>query len=574
MNMPLTDIVTCKIHPGIGIARLGNSQTEFFIGPEIPGVFEPPVGGYKEAGNPAAVKRQAARFRIYGYDSHGKVVQEITADEAQIEWTVHLANKKAEWHEFQGPDGEQSFLTSPRRNSDIANRRSLILDPGADTVTGRNDRKELSDLLRVAQPPLNVTLGEIRTDDKGRLLVLGGLGRSGSWKPANSIINYANNNGWFDDVSDGPVAAKVTLNNGRHVTVAPSWVIVAPPDFAPAISNVVTLYDVLYEVALARNFIAPPARISFKKHILPILSRPVLLQWVNSTAFTGHGVGKKGDFLTNAKWRDLSNNSSQAHDLRKRVFSRLRNPNLDPQSQEAIKQADEFFMPRLSGDRGDESEGNVGTFLTLTKTQYEWMEQWVEGNFDADGDNLSNAIDPEGLDRAALEACAGGAFFPGIESGWFMRRASIYKEAFRIDHDYLDEFDPAHTKIGAGDISKRMAIPWQADFFECRQDWWPAQRPDDVLTLANFEEVRQLDIELANLTPGTTAFQKKKTKRDKIWARRLLWARSLPQDSPAGDNEMVKQWSRLGFIVDRKDGTPFDLNGQPQFVETERDPTL
>jgi hypothetical protein len=202
------------------------------------------------------------------------------------------------------------------------------------------------------------------------------------------------------------------------------------------------------------------------------------------------------------------------------------------------------------------------------------MSQWAEGNFDADGDDLTNTIDPEGLDRAALEACAGGAFFPGIESGWFMRRASIYKEAFRIDHDYVDEFDPAQPKIGAGDISKRMALPWQADFFECRQDWWPAQRPDDVMTLAAFEQVRQLDVELANLTPGTAPFQKKKTQRDKIWARRALWSRPLPQAAPAGDNEMVKQWSRLGFIVDRKDGTPFDLNGQPQFVETERDPSL
>jgi hypothetical protein len=27
----------CRIHPGIGIARLGNSPTEFFIGPEASG---------------------------------------------------------------------------------------------------------------------------------------------------------------------------------------------------------------------------------------------------------------------------------------------------------------------------------------------------------------------------------------------------------------------------------------------------------------------------------------------------------------------------------------------------------
>jgi L-Lysine epsilon oxidase N-terminal/L-lysine epsilon oxidase C-terminal domain len=570
----IDDVVTCKIHPATGIARVGNSRTEFFLAPEIPGVYVPPPGGYKEAGNLAAIKRQAARFRIFGYDGQGNVVQELTAEQARISWTVHLASKKAEWHEFKGADGETGFPTARRRNPDVQDRRSLIIDPGPGTVTGLNDRKELSDLLRVAQPPLPVTLGEIRTDGDGRLLVLGGFGRSGSWKPDNPITNYANNNGWFDDISDGPVTATVTLNDGRELDVSPAWVIVAPPDFAPGIPNVVTLYDVLYEVALARHFFSPPTRLSFKQDILPILTRPVMLQWVNTTAFDGHGSGRRGDFLTNPMWHNLSNNAAQFRNLRNRIFARLRNPNLEPTDPEAIDQANDFFMPRLSGDLGDESEGNVGTFLTLTRTQYEFMRQWVDGNFEADGALLPDTITPEGLDRAALEACAGGAFFPGIESGWLVRRASIYKEAFRIDHDYVDEFDPTHPRIGAGDVSKRMALPWQADFYECRQDWWPAQRPDDVLTLDAFEQVRQFDLELAGLTPGTPEFQQKKAQRNQIWRTRVLWARSLPGSSPAGDNAMVRQWPRLGFIVDQSDGVSLTLDNEAQFVETERDPTL
>lgn len=35
-----TRIVRASIHPAIGIARLGNSATEFFIGPEV---AEPPL---------------------------------------------------------------------------------------------------------------------------------------------------------------------------------------------------------------------------------------------------------------------------------------------------------------------------------------------------------------------------------------------------------------------------------------------------------------------------------------------------------------------------------------------------
>jgi hypothetical protein len=34
----MPSIITCKIHPPIGIARIGNSPTELFIGREQPGV--------------------------------------------------------------------------------------------------------------------------------------------------------------------------------------------------------------------------------------------------------------------------------------------------------------------------------------------------------------------------------------------------------------------------------------------------------------------------------------------------------------------------------------------------------
>src|SRR5437867_5923285 len=91
----MATIETVKIHPAIGIARLGNSPTEFFVGPEKPGVHTPPRGGYKDAQR--RVKRQAARFRLFGYDKKGKLVKEVTSADAKIEWTVHLANSKAEW---------------------------------------------------------------------------------------------------------------------------------------------------------------------------------------------------------------------------------------------------------------------------------------------------------------------------------------------------------------------------------------------------------------------------------------------------------------------------------------------
>src|SRR5579871_6654717 len=83
----------CKIHPAVGIARVGDSTDESFIGPEAPGVAPDPPGGFKDRGG--RLKRQAARFRIYGYNAQGRVVQEITAADATITWTVHLVNKKS-----------------------------------------------------------------------------------------------------------------------------------------------------------------------------------------------------------------------------------------------------------------------------------------------------------------------------------------------------------------------------------------------------------------------------------------------------------------------------------------------
>jgi hypothetical protein len=56
------EIVRCAIHPAIGLARVGNSPEEFFIGPEVPGPHPVPEGGFKDTAG--RIKRQAARFRL------------------------------------------------------------------------------------------------------------------------------------------------------------------------------------------------------------------------------------------------------------------------------------------------------------------------------------------------------------------------------------------------------------------------------------------------------------------------------------------------------------------------------
>jgi hypothetical protein len=564
----MATIETVKIHPAIGIARVGNSPDQFFVGPELPGVCDVPPGGYKDAGEPGKgipprVKRQAARFRIFGYDRDGKAVGELTASEATITWTVHLANKKAEWFEFMGSDGEHNKPTAPRRNKKITDRKKLIIDPGPRTITGPGQSALFTGGQFVGIP---VPLGEIRTEKDGRLLVIGGFGKSGSSDKALPIKNYANNDGWYDDVSDGPVTAQVTLKGGRQLTATPSWVIVGPPDFSPPTRHFITFHDIAVEAAISRGFMQPTARPSFTQDIYPIFARTLDLQWVQEIALGGHGPesGGPGDFSKSLA--ELASNGPEHKEFRHHIFGILRNPNATGAA--AKQQASSNFMPLLSGDDGDKTFGKFGTWLSLTKTRYEMMRRWAEGEFEADWKGEpepTRKVTPEGLDRAALENCSGGPFFPGIEAAWLMRNASVYAEPFRFDH----------VQLVAGDVTKRSALPWQADFFECREHWWPAQRPDEVLTLANYNSLKELDQKLAKLDPKSAAFKNLKAQMDDLWRQRSPWARGLPVKAPAGDNAMVNDWHRLGFLVNQtKDGAPLRLNGQPQVVETERDASL
>ena len=57
MPIDLKKVKSCKIHPAIGIARVGDHPTEFFIGPETPGLYTPPPT-YK-SGTPPAINGRA-----------------------------------------------------------------------------------------------------------------------------------------------------------------------------------------------------------------------------------------------------------------------------------------------------------------------------------------------------------------------------------------------------------------------------------------------------------------------------------------------------------------------------------
>jgi len=504
----MQNITSVKIHPAIGIARLGNSPDEYFIGPEWPLADVTPQSGFRDV--EGRIKRQAARFRLFGYDSRGRVVKEITSADAEVTWTVHLANSKAEWVKFQGPKSRTNQTL--RRNPTVTDRTTLIIDPGPRSISGRNQSAKFD---TGAFMGALVELGEIRADKQGRLLVLGGFGNSSS--PNGTPIKedeFANNDGWHDDTSDGPVSATVRLkNNGANLAVAGAWVICAPPKFAPPIYNVITLYDMLIQVAVDKLGFKLPAKPSFKNDIYPLLQRAINMKWVSG--MVAHPMEHADQRMPEHEVHH-GDVAGPAHATLKTVIP----PPGSPAARAAIfeKLRDPALSPRHSSGESDMPMVHSDFYPLevneqLTRIQYQAMRKWKDGKFVNDWSGPpapTKEITPAGLDRAALEFCVGGPFFPGIEASWLLRDVYKFVEPFRLDSG----------KLRAGDVTKQLAVPWQADFADCAQEgelaWWPAQHPDDVFPEAGGPQVP--------------------------------WTRDIIGDDTS-KSDMIQKWHRLGFII-------------------------
>jgi hypothetical protein len=562
-----------RIHPAIGVARVGNADpSTFFIGPEAPGygpLGSPPgsaVPPYKAADG--RVKPQGVRFRIFEYatvDGRLMPVREVTLDTpgvASITWSVHLANKKASFHQFAGPPGESS-APAGLRNASVADRASLEIDFGARTIAGRSQAPvefragsaaQVSCPLDASGAPVIDYIGQLRTDDGGRLVVIGGQGRA-AYQPATAppLATYANNDGWFDDASDGPVTAVVTIQDGGTLRDVPvdahggAWVLCTPPDFAPRIRGAVTGYDLLFDLAVrsipippenglyddggplarVRQFKAdftpgadlelPEAVPSFADDIQPVLLAAYNYWWVDGL------VTMKHNSLIDP---NLGNPDPQYQKDRQGVFIYLRPP-LGVTSQTGNR-----TMPHLLGDNPyTGSLPDAVHNLTLTHVQFALMRAWANGTFTPpDGSTPPAVITAHGLDKAVLENCVGGAFFPGIEFGWQIRNASLFAEPFRLNLAAKSGYWGETQTIGPGHFTRQMAVPWHADFNDCRNEgdygWWPSQRPTDVL-------------------PSATA------------SARVDWARPSKQFNSGKQvsqhSDMLENWYKFGFVVQSGD---------------------
>ena len=543
-----------RIHPSIGFARVGNSD-DFYLAPETlaaaPG--DGPVSGGLpiEAGTESkhitsaavrdaegALKRQAARFRIFRYDSDGAetypngggtevrigdVVDGRTV--ADVVWTVHVANKKANCYVLEYPSsGLLSVMANyeqglpPLRNPTFGDPnspervRKLTIDPGPRTVRGRNaapvdfDQHTVasfcdpstgavedlpdypksfpSDGFEVLYCPSGEidSLGRLLTDDRGRLLVAAAGGRACAWFQSDGnpypLSADVDNDGWFDDTADGPVSAVVVFDDGGVEQVHGAWVVATDPSYAPQTPNVVTLWDDIFDTWVRKLALMPslfdvgfnPGFCpSFDEHVLPFFRAAAMQRW--NTDLPPYAV----------EAHDAVGRITAADDPRDTLLSGLgyiRNPNNQGEADVAVP-----LMPLSLGDAG-------APFMLPTFTQYFFLSQWDAGRFEAAG--TSPALGPgEFLDKASLFNCLGGRFSPGIDMTFCVRDPELWEQdwqtsgggPFRIKPAPLDYrsatagtpfltqgYVPIHTGdagLEPGDTSKFMALPWHTDYNSC-----------------------------------------------------------------------------------------------------------
>lgn len=652
-----------RIHPAIGIARVGNSP-QYYLGPETMAGLPLTDGGAAVGGLPirpgtesetitsselrdryGALKRQGARFRIYAYSEEAarrypsgegteiKIGSEVDGHRVvDIVWTVHLANKKAAWYYLSDDLGMEAYdsanastlaLRNPSEGNDpnnAARLRKLVIDPGPRAICGTDQGRVRFDKATFAcyggaagairevpgypksfpddafsgmyTPTGKIeTLGELETDEQGRLIVLGGHGISCGWlqpngepyplegvQIADGVFGDVNANGWFDDTSDGPVSAVLVLDDGSVRKVSGAWVVSTLPSYAPQTLNVVSVWDDVFDTWVRKIRLLPEVFRSrfqssykpyFEEDIYPIFRAAALQRWNTN-------LPKRAIAAHDAVGRIKGTDNPGDTILTGLAF--IRNPN-----EEAQYNLGAPFMPLSMGDAGK-------AFLSVTRTQYFFLKQWNDGNFIAEP---APALGPgEFLDKAVLVNCLGGRFAPGMEMTFIVRDPAVYKVdwratgvgPFRIRKRALDYsqaqptvpfltagYTPQHAgpdgilpaPLEPGDATKFMAIPWQTDYSACATHntapnptssstlyWsWPAQRPVAVHVASEVHD--------GKLGPQRYSVRGVGTYSEDYEAQGRF------QDLI----DSVLNWHKIGFIIQ---GSAIDSGGQyspSQFLE-------
>lgn len=652
-----------RIHPSIGIARVGNSQ-EYYLAPESIAAMpqpgkpnDPTTGGLPvRPGTENTIiksselrdadggfKRQAARFRIFAYPEDGvdcypaKAGAEISIgsivdgrEVADIVWTVHLANKKSSWFANNDDtgvvayeDGNTPTLRNLREGLDPYNTsrlRRLVIDAGPRAIKGTNTtahfdqqslpcRGEGSDIVPVEDYPKSfpsmhfnlleepqgaiTSLGEMHTDDQGRLIVAGGHGKTAGWPLDNSEINDqgeaevpiegpVNNDQWFDDTSDGPVTATLVFKDGSTKETFGSWLVATDPSYAPQTLNVVSLYDEAYDTFVRELSLDPELyrdgrfnddyQPAFSDQIRPLFRATAQQLWNAYLPEFAINAHNSVDQIT-------ADDNPDETILAGLAYIRRPNPGTEASWE---GQSIDVGAPLMPLSLGDSSAAGGKPFLTPTMTQYHCLTCWSNKRYTKEH---AQPIGPgEYLDRATLQNCLGGRFSPGIDMTWIIRETSMYIEdwqlgagPFRIKHKPLDYgqiqtqteghrepfltfgWIPRHPDVEflglePGDATKFMALPWHADYNSCAIHqpspnkqasetlyWsWPAQRPVTVYTAEDYDAEGKLPAQRYSVRgPGTYPGTNSPDDRHDLANAGRFWKY----------RDMLSHWNEIGVVV-------------------------
>lgn len=517
-----------RIYPSIGIARMGNgpaTKEDVVFSPEVPwkNLFETDIVPHTAEG---ALKKQAQRFYVYKCNEQGNPVEKISPEDYDIQWFVEVANKKPFWYDFNNSldlsvdmdDKINGFnnknlskafyedriapgISASARNPNIPSegvdqrgipnsRKELVNGPNFGSVSLANSRMELEGLFpfprvgevsniatKMKTTPKTVKLGTIEYDEdgsnpetNGSLIFYSGDGVSASLNPSDLNTDFADNSNWYDDICDGRVTAKLTPKGGGETIIldgpeAAAWIASAPPDYAPQINPISSLYDL---VTGADSGEVKTDEASVLSMVLPLLFKFYQMQWVNLSDFLAPSFKEVIDQLVHkGKFHYLYTPGDESQATREAIFTLFRNPRYNYINEGIIPSKDVTSfdalgipalpekLPYYVGD-GINYPGSPAQWFAIPPFLYDQMEQWSNGLFttppDLTGfmeqdhklnpmvrlgeyyqkDFVDAAKDPQKapllMTRAVLETLYGGGFHPGVELTWPMRHAQMYKE--------------------------------------------------------------------------------------------------------------------------------------------------
>ena len=548
-----------RIYPSLGIARLGNGPAEkdqVVFSPEVPwaNLYETDLNYLTETGE---IKKQAQRFYIYECDDCGKPVRPISTEDYDIQWSVEVANKKPYWYVFNNcldlsivsdnynlsPTFYEKAI-APAKN--VTQRNPNTLDQSKRVPGGHDYRKELVNSppkvsVGASRPrqvihgqfpyPLSgesklaksmnlscrqVDLGTIEYDEDGTLIFYAADGVSASLNPSDLNTDFADNSNWYDDICDGRVTAVITSKSTSEQyslvdAQAAAWVATAPPDYAPQIQPIVTMYDLVAGTDTQTDY-----QTDFSL-IFPFLYCLYRMQWVNLGDFLAPSFTEMIDQIT--AQGDFQYIYQQGPDeekgyrIRQRIFQAFRDPAYPYNNEPVIPSSqntsienrgsgtDPLQLPYYPSD-GVDYPGSPAQWFAITPLLYQQFEKWRDGHFVSPPGDYGNmdalghyyqaqfyqaAQDPARrpllMTRAVLGTLYGGGFHPGVELTWPMRHRQIYAENDIVFADVTPGnsfYGLREVRLNAASESKQVEIFYKDfGFLMSSQDVQDSLDPDN-----------------------------------------------------------------------------------------------